>query len=319
VFAELSGPVKNRPFFFSMRFRFLFLAAAVLGRLSAADSQPRTLLLDGAVVGTAIIAVGERGTIFRSTDNATTWQSAASLASATLTGVAFAPESPRGWAVGHDALILTSSDTGETWQKSYQGESLNDSFLDVLALDSQRVIAIGAYGLFVTTTDGGKIWQRRKVIDDDYHLNRISRGPTGTLYLAGERGTLLRSSDHGATWTRIPAAYEGSFYGILPLDQRTLLAHGLRGHVFRSIDDGATWVPVPTAQPVLLAASLQLKSNFLVLAGHARVILVSRDYGKSAQQWDSTMTTAIAELLETPDGRILALGEAGATLLAPPK
>ncbi len=319
MFAKLSGPVKNRPFFFSMRFWFLFLAAAVLGRLSAADSQPRTLLLDGAVVGTAIIAVGERGTIFRSTDNATTWQSAASLASATLTGVAFAPESPRGWAVGHDALILTSSDTGATWQKSYQGESLNDSFLDVLALDSQRVIAIGAYGLFVTTTDGGKIWQRRKVIDDDYHLNRISRGPTGTLYLAGERGTLLRSSDHGATWTRIPAAYEGSFYGILPLDQRTLLAHGLRGHVFRSIDDGATWVPVPTAQPVLLAASLQLKSNFLVLAGHARVILVSRDYGKSAQQWDSTMTTAIAELLETPDGRILALGEAGATLLAPPK
>ncbi len=302
-----------------MRLRFLFLAAAVFGRLFAADTQPRTLLLDGAIVGSTLVAVGERGTIFRSTDNAATWQAASSLVCATLTGVTFAPESPRGWAVGHDALILTSGDTGATWQKSYQGESLNDSFLDVLALDPQRVIAIGAYGLFVTTADGGKTWQRRKVIDDDYHLNRISRGPTGTLYLAGEHGTLLRSSDQGATWTRIPAAYEGSFYGILALDKRTLLAHGLRGHVFRSIDDGATWTPIPTAQPVLLAASLQLKSNFLVLAGHARVILVSRDYGKSAKQWDATMTTAIAELLETPDGRILALGEAGVTMLDPPK
>lgn len=302
-----------------MRFRFLLLAAAFCGELVAADSQPRVLLLDGAVVGSVIVAVGERGAIFRSVDNAATWQAAASPAEATLTGVAFAPDSPRGWAVGHDALILSSDDAGATWQKCYQGESLTDSFLDVLALDAQRAIAVGAYGLFAVTADGGKTWQRRKVIDDDYHLNRVSRGPTGTLYLAGEHGTLMRSTDQGATWARIPAAYDGSFYGILPLDKRTLLAHGLRGHVFRSVDDGATWTGVATPQPVLLAASLQLKSNYLVLAGHARVVLASRDYGKSVKTWAVPMTTAVAELLETPDGRILALGEAGATLLDAPK
>jgi photosystem II stability/assembly factor-like uncharacterized protein len=102
---------------------------------------------------------------------------------------------------------------------------------------------------------------------------------TGTLYLAGEHGTLLRSTDDGATWQNIPAAYEGSFYGILPLDKRTLIAHGLRGRSFRSIDDGDTWVPLVTPEPVLLAASVQLKSNVVILAGHARVLLVSRDNG----------------------------------------
>ena len=76
----------------------------------------------------------------------------------------------------------------------------------------------------------------------------------------------------------------------------------------------------PSPHPsVLLAATLQLKSNFLVLAGHARVVLVSRDYGKSVKLWTVPLSTAIAELLETPDGRVLALGEAGATLLDPPK
>lgn len=277
------------------------------------------LLLDAALVGPDIIAVGERGAIFLSSDNARTWQTASSPTTATLTGVSFAPDATRGWAVGHDALILLSLDAGRTWQRQWQGESLTDSFLDVIALDNQHVIAVGAYGLFASSEDGGKKWVRRKIIEEDYHLNRISRGPEGTLYLAGERGTLLRSSDRGLKWTRIPASYEGSFYGILPLDKRTLVAHGLRGHVFRSIDDGNQWTPIETAQPVLLAASLRLKSNFLVFAGHPRLLLLSRDYGKTLVRWETSLTTAVAEMIETPDGSILALGETGVTLLAAPK
>src|SRR5206468_4229578 len=120
-----------------------------------------------------------------------------------------------------------------TWTKSWQSENLEDSFLDVLALDDASVIAIGAYGLFLRTDDVGKTWMREKIIDDDYHLNRISRGRTGTLYIAGEHGLLLRSRDQGLKWSRLHAPYDGSFYGVLALDQRTLLAHGLRGRVFR--------------------------------------------------------------------------------------
>ncbi len=299
--------------------RLVFFSILLALAARAADSAPRMLLLDGTVAGRTIVVVGERGAIFRSADNALTWQAAVSRETATLTGVAFAPDGTHGWAVGHDALILTTSDAGRTWQKQWQGESLADSFLDVLALDAQRVIAVGAYGLCLASTDGGKSWARRKVLDEDYHFNRLSRGPTGTLYLAGEHGTLLRSTDSGATWGRIPAAYDGSFYGIVPLAAHTLLAHGLRGHVFRSVDDGATWTLVATPQPVLLATAIQLKSNVLVFGGHARAVLLSRDHGTTVTAWNTSLTTAVAELLEIPDGRILALGEAGATLLPPPR
>ena len=284
----------------------------------AADIAPRMLLLDGAVVGPDIVVVGERGAILRSTDNARTWQTATTPTGATLTGVNFAPDGQHGWAVGHDALIVATADGGRTWSQQYQGENLQDSFLDVLALDAQRVIAVGAYSLFATTANGGRSWVRRKVLAEDYHLNRVARGPTGTLYLAGEHGTLLRSSDSGETWTSIAAPYDGSFYGIVPLDRRTLVAHGLRGRVYRSIDDGASWEPVATPQPVLLATALKLKSNFLVFAGQARALLLSRDYGKSLVPSPAALITATAELLEIPDGSILALGEAGATLLAQP-
>jgi photosystem II stability/assembly factor-like uncharacterized protein len=278
----------------------------------------RLLLLDGAVVGTDVVAVGERGTILRSADQAKSWQAAASPTAATLTGVSFAADHLHGWAVGHDALILATTDAGRTWTKQFQGENLQDSFLDVLALDPQRAIAVGAYGLCMVTADAGNTWTRRKPSEDDYHFNRISRGPSGTLYLAGEHGTLFRSADRGEKWTKLAAPYEGSFYGILPLDARTLLAHGLRGRLYRSNDDGATWQLVAAPQPTLIASATLLKGNTVVLGGQARGLLVSRDYGRSVASWPAALSTAIAELIELPDGSVLALGEAGATVLPKP-
>jgi photosystem II stability/assembly factor-like uncharacterized protein len=289
-----------------------------LGALRAADVVPRVLLLDGAAVGADIVVVGERGTILRSADNAATWQAAATPTAATLTGLSFAPDAKHGWAVGHDALILATADAGRTWTKAWQGESLADSFLDVLAFDEQRIIAVGAYGLFLASTDGGKTWTRRKVLLEDYHLNRISRGPTDTLYLAGEHGTLLRSTDRGEKWTRIGTTYDGSFYGILPFARTLLIAHGLRGRAFRSGDDGATWIPISIPTPVLLPTALRLKSGQLVLAGQSRALFISRDNGNTWADWSTGLTTAIAKLVELPDGHVLALGEAGATMLPKP-
>lgn len=281
----------------------------------AANVVPRMMLLDGAVVGDAVIAVGERGTILSSPTGGRTWERRASEVNATLTGVSFADDGRHGWAVGHDALILGSDDGGRTWRPQFQGGNLEDSFLDVLALDTRRVIAVGAYGLFVATSDGGKTWTRRSILPDDHHLNRISRGPSGTLYLAGEHGTLLRSTDGGQRWTPIPAPYTGSFYGILPLDARTLVAHGLRGHVFRSSDDGASWEPVQIATPVLLATAVPLADGSILLAGHARTLLGSSDRGASFAPLPSPPASAVAELIALRDGGVIALGEAGALVL----
>lgn len=290
-----------------------FFAGEATARAAGSIAEPRLLLLDAAIANDAIVAVGERGTILRSTDQAATFTPATSPARATLTGVSFSGNS--GWAVGHDALILATSDGGKTWKQQYQAENLQDSFLDVLALDARRVIAVGAYGLCVMTADGGASWTPRKPLDDDCHLNRLSRGPTGTLYLAGERGTLLRSTDDGVTWTPIRAPYEGSFYGVLPLAEKTLLAHGLRGHVYRSTDDGATWATIATPSPVLLATAAQLAPGTIALAGHSRTLFVSRDGGKTFEAATTPPSSAIARLIALPDGRLIGLGEAGRTII----
>ena len=293
------------------------LVACAGSTLGADDADARLLLLDGCVIGSDVIVVGERGTILRSSDNARTWRRISSPVKATLTGISFATlTAPRlGWAVGHDAVILGSTDAGATWVKQYQGENLEDSFLDVVALDAQRAIAVGAYGLYLTTTNGGKNWTRRKIIEGDDHLNRITRSAGATLYLAGEHGTLLRSPDLGETWSPLDAKYEGTFYGILPLERRVILAYGLRGRVFRSTDEGDSWEQVATPRPALLATGLRLRNSQLVLGGQAGSVLISRDLGRTLTLVPDSLATGIAELLELPDGGVLAVGEAGPTRL----
>lgn len=276
------------------------------------------LLLDGTVTGYTTIAVGERGTILRSTDLARTWQTVSVPTSATLTGVSFSSDTLHGWAVGHDATILATTDGGLTWQKQWQGENLSDSFLNVLALDDNHVIAIGAFGLYVSTDDGGRTWTKRRIRDEDYHLNRITHGPSGTLYIAGEHGTLLRSTDRGASWIAIDSPYDGSFYGILPLGPRDLFAYGLRGRLYLSGDDGETWQRVENDQRVLLATAAQVAAGTIIVAGQAGSFLVSHDRGDTVVSWRPVLKTGVAELLILPDDTLLALGEAGATILPKP-
>ena len=121
------------------------LAAGLLSPLHAQGVNPSMLLLDGALAGSSVVAVGERGTALVSLDRGTSWRRATTPTRATLTGVSFPPVPlpRRGWAVGHEAEILVSVDRGLTGSRQFQGKNRTDSFLDVLALDEQRAIAIG--------------------------------------------------------------------------------------------------------------------------------------------------------------------------------
>ena len=97
-----------------------------------------------------------------------------------------------------------------------------------------------------------------------------------------------------------------------------LLAHGLRGHVLRSDDDGATWKETSGAAPVLLACAVPVAGKGVLLAGQARHLYLSADGGLTLSTPAGAPTTGVAELLDLGNGRVLGLGEAGATLIRLP-
>ncbi|MBT8419722.1 MAG: hypothetical protein KJO08_02555, partial [Gammaproteobacteria bacterium] len=124
------------------------------------------------------ITVGERGHIlYRQGDGP--WQQATAPTRALLTGLSF-PNARHGWAVGHDAIILATSDGGRIWRKMHQAIDEQRPLLDVHFQNNNTGFAIGAYGYLLRTEDGGASWHSHSVNPDhDFHLNAIATIPAG--------------------------------------------------------------------------------------------------------------------------------------------
>jgi photosystem II stability/assembly factor-like uncharacterized protein len=298
-----------------------------------APLAPQSLLLDLARAGPRLFAVGERGHILRSDDDGRTWTQLQAPASANLTAVHFADEK-HGWAVGHVETILATSDGGDTWQLAHFEPANPQPLLDVCFADASRGVAVGAYGVIYTTTDGGAVWSqvpfapeplpgaaRVEPSPDDmeaevdlgfeFHLNAIARGSSGAMYIAAEAGRLFRSDDDGAHWRELPSPYDGSFYGVLPLDGESLLAFGLRGNLFRSDDGGANWTQIETGTVALLNAGARVDDRTVVIVGMAGVQLASHDGGRTFTLHQRQDRKALSAVLPARDGGLIVSGEAG--------
>ncbi|MDD2736331.1 MAG: YCF48-related protein [Desulfuromonadaceae bacterium] len=80
-------------------------------------------LLNGvAVAGKRLICVGQRGHILYSDDRGKKWTQANVPVSSDLLAVSF-PSPLQGWAVGHDGVVLHSSDGGSSWIKQFDGRA----------------------------------------------------------------------------------------------------------------------------------------------------------------------------------------------------
>lgn len=299
----------------------------------------RSLLLDLAWAGERAIAVGERGHVLYSDDKGLSWTQVQVPASATLTAVYFS-DAQHGWAVGHDEVVLRTEDGGLNWERSHFNPEVGQPLLDVWFADANRGLAVGAYGAILSSEDGGRNWSPlpfepqpleevpdepvEDAYDDgydmgfDFHLNAIARGPGSRLYLGAEAGRLFRSDDDGATWRELPSPYDGSFYGLLPLEGDALLAFGLRGNVFRSEDGGESWTQVDSGTVALLGGAIRPVPGTVVIAGLTGVMLVSTDDGRSFAFTQQEDRKGLSSLLWAGDGQVIAAGEGGVRRLAVP-
>jgi photosystem II stability/assembly factor-like uncharacterized protein len=288
-----------------------------------------SLLLDLAVTGNRLVAVGERGHVLLSDDQGATWRQAKSVPTrAMLTAVFFADDA-YGWAVGHDETILNTVDGGETWTRSHFAPEAQQPLLDLWFANRVSGIAVGAYGTYLTTNDGGRHWSKSKFtpppaaaagseaappaedeLPTDYHLNRIV-GIGARLYIAAEGGQLYRSDNRGASWRGLPSPYEGSFFGLVPIRGDGLLAFGLRGHLYRSADAGETWHELQSHTTAMLTDGIAINDLRVVVVGLAGVLLVSSDAGETFKLTQQDDRKGISAILPGPAGSMIVAGEGG--------
>jgi photosystem II stability/assembly factor-like uncharacterized protein len=325
--ARVDDPSTRRPTF-HYRFRWalalLFASVGALGALAQDEDAPeqavkaalatRSLALDAVAVDGKLVAVGQRGHILISSDNGASWQQAEVPTRANLTGVFF-HDSKQGWVVGHDSVILRTADGGVTWERVHWAPEDEAPFFDVWFSDATNGIAIGAYGSYYTTADGGTSWQFEPIGDTDWHLHQIARDDSGRLYMAAEAGFVYRSDDGGETWAELPSPYEGSFFGVLPLEKDTLLLFGLRGHLFRSEDAGETWTEVDTGTVAMLTSGLLLPDGRIVVTGLGGTLLVSEDGGRHFELHQQSGRRGIQSAVLASENSLLLVGEFGVRML----
>ena len=275
--------------------------------------ETRLLLLDAETLGQRQIAVGERGFILLN-DDGQHWRPAKTVGTATLTAI-----TRRGsqlWAVGHDASILKSTDRGASWRRVHYAPAKQRPLLDVLFVDDTHGFAVGAYGYFLETVDGGEHWASRMIAPGDHHFNALAMLANSNLLIAGEAGTLLRSTDLGKNWQLLTSPYAGSWFGVLPIGKSGAVIFGLRGQLYRTEDAGEHWTALVSHTGAALMGGRILADGTVAVVGQGGVVLISTDQAQTFTLHSQPGNAAFATLLGD-DRQWWLLGESGVTRTAP--
>ncbi len=275
-----------------------------------------------AQAGTRLISAGQRGVILYS-DDGENWKQADVPVSSDLTALSF-PSEKQGWAVGHEGVVLHTADGGATWALQLDGlkiaeslpefvtDGIDKALLDVWFENEKNGFIVGAFGLILRTEDGGETWQPwldRVADTGGMHLYAI-RPAAGTVFIAGERGLVLKLDPQTGHFEKVELPYDGTLFGVVGTAQ-TVLVFGLRGNALRSDDGGMNWLPVETNEQAGISAGTVRADGSIVLASQAGQVLVSTDEGVTFRRVEAGSKAPIFAVVEAADGGLALAGFGG--------
>ncbi len=224
------------------------------------DKAVSSLVLDVALAGDRIIAVGERGHILYSDDSGFNWTQADVPAISTLTSVYFINQSI-GWAVGHDALVLNTQDGGLTWTKQFDGFRANK-----MVLEQARLVKIGM----------------------EKELNKVK------VMGRESRIALVEEQLENATYALEDAEIDFEDKSTKPLldlwfkNKNEGFVIGAYGMIFKTMDGGKSWKDwsshVENPDRFHLNAMAYAGGDKLMIVGESGLILRSSDGGEKIEQ-----------------------------------
>lgn len=288
---------------------------------------PRSLLLDIARAGDRLVVVGEQGHIVLSDDDGASWTHAEVPVSLMFTAVAF-PTPERGWTVGHEAILLTSEDGGNTWSVALTGEAIA-----ALQVDAARE-AIAAAEAAVEAAPDEEREDAEWALDDarfaleDAELAIDEGIPYPALdvwfespergYVVGAYGLLLATTDGGTKWKlqskRLDNPDGYHLYGIARSASGALVIAGEAGGLHRSRDDGISWERLDPPYAGSFFGILATGDGNLIIFGLRGNIFRSADDGETWTPIDAPGESTLFGGRVLSGGRILLVGAGGTVL-----
>lgn len=275
-------------------------------------------------------AVGDLGRIFHTTNGGLSWEIQNAGTKRPFVAITCL-DGKRLWAAGQAGQVAATSDGGKTWQMLDSGT--DRQLLDIDFGDENVGIAVGDYGRIIRTADGGKTWTTIAVPPDtklppdiaevvepgDILFYSVHFADPQHVWVVGEFGVILASSDGGQTFVPQASPVESTLFGVFFLDAQRGWATGMEATLLQTTDGGATWskVQVDTPRGFALAiydVAVDGDSNVGWAVGNNGFLLNSMDAGQSWQRVDVPValgSTWLRGVTLVADGRGSAVGSNG--------
>ncbi len=338
--------MKNRPLF--QKFRgpgvWVFIILSTLAsfpvegeeidflQMHARNSNlsPSSILMDIEKVNGRLVAVGERGHILVSED-ACNWVQADVPVAVTLTGLCF-PTNDKGWAVGHDGVVLHTEDGGKTWKKQIDGKKINELlFNQIKQMIQAKTELLEDRKTELTEEEQEALvleLEELDLISNDAAL-AIEEGPTRPLMdvwfrndqegiIIGSFGMILGTRDGGRTWKphldrfdNVPGYHH---YGITRSGDDLFIA-GEAGRLYRSEDFGQTWQRLESPYEGSFFGIISDPSGgFVMVFGLRGHLYYTSDRGDSWQSLNTGKMASLSGGAFLSDGTLCLVGVDGSIL-----
>lgn len=178
----------------------------------------------------------------------------------------------------------------------------------------------------VKTVNGGVDWQFSNVISGSkteslagLNISKLDFDPQNreTVYAGSFSGGLFKSTDSGASWSRILSKIFVYDFIVSPVDSKTIYVAGSfndQGKVLKTQDGGATWTDAyneaTKANPVRAIAFNPSTSNQLIIGTDSGNLVKSADSGLS-WQLSHSFNNRINKVLWQQDGIYVLLKDKG--------
>ncbi|MBY4677761.1 WD40/YVTN/BNR-like repeat-containing protein [Marinobacterium arenosum] len=275
----------------------------------------QAVLTDIARLPQRLVAVGEQGTVLLSDSQGDDWRQAQVPVSVLLTAVSFVDDQ-YGWAVGHDGVVLHSSDGGTSWQRQLTGDRINQLRVEQL----QQALA----ELENADSPDEEQLERLQYALDDAELARED-GPSvplldvwfqdrNTGFVIGGYGLILKTTDSGQSWQsldhRLPNPDRFHLNSLLADSRGRLWIAGEAGLLLRSDDLGERWQAVDSPYEGSWFAMAEQQGLYLLgLRGHLFHSEDGEDWQPVELAQRATLNGAIRQ-----DGGLWLVGQGGLLL-----
>lgn len=318
---------------------WLLLLAPQLLNAGEALIMPKaseSLLLDAAMAGERMVVVGEQGHILFSDGVGEQWNQAIVPTRQMLTATHFAT-ARRGWAVGHDGLILASEDAGAHWTLQrdglHQQQSLNREHLQLTeksyqqtkqrlleesGIDERKKLLVTLADLELELEDAQDILSEAvhaPPLLDVFFLDEL-RG-----FAVGAFNTLLRTTDGGVRWVLDSQALENPdeyhLYAITGDGESKLWIATEGGLLFHSTDGGGEWHALPSPyRGSWFGIVFQADTNVLMAFGLRGNVYRSTDSGSNWQQVSVNTSQSLTGGQFSNEHSVLIVGAMGTFLVS---